>query len=70
MQSRVTRRLDRAFFRSAYDTRQILMDLAGKTRSASPTGNNCAELLRREIDEALHPLTIAIYFGRQAMASS
>jgi sigma-B regulation protein RsbU (phosphoserine phosphatase) len=61
MQSRVTRRLDRAFFRSAYDTRQILIDLAAKTRNAS-NREQLAELLRHEIDDALHPLTLAIYF--------
>ena len=64
MQSRVTRRLDRAFFRSAYDTRQIMIDLAAKTRNAS----NCeqlAELLRHEIVDALHPLTLTIYFRQR-----
>jgi sigma-B regulation protein RsbU (phosphoserine phosphatase) len=61
MQSRVTRRLDRAFFRSAYDTRQILVDLAAKTRNAS-NREQLAELLRDEIDDALHPMTLAIYF--------
>jgi phosphoserine phosphatase RsbU/P len=61
MQSRVTRRLDRAFFRSAYDTRQILIDLAAKTRNAS-NREQLAELLRHEIDDALHPLTLVIYF--------
>ncbi len=73
MQSRVTRRLDRAFFRSAYDTRQILMDLAAKTRSAS-NREQLSELLRREVDDALHPLTLAIYFrqgdGEFATASN
>ena len=61
MESRVTRRLDRAFFRSAYDTRQILIDLAAKTRNAS-NREQLAELLRQQIDEALHPSTLAIYF--------
>ena len=61
MQSRVTRRLDRAFFRSAYDTRQILVDLAAKTRTAS-NREQLAELLRHEIVDALHPSTLAIYF--------
>ncbi len=65
MQSQVTRRLDRAFFRSAYDSRQILMDLAAKTRSASNRAQ-LAELLRHEIDEALHPLTLAIYFRERS----
>ena len=63
MQSRVTRRLDRAFFRSAYDTRHILIDLAAKTRNAS-NREQLAELLRQQIDEALHPSTLAIYFSQ------
>jgi phosphoserine phosphatase RsbU/P len=61
MQSRVTRRVDRAFFRSAYDTRQIMIDLASKTRNAS-NREQLAELLRHEIEDALHPETLAIYF--------
>jgi len=61
MQSRVRRRIDRAFFRSAYDTRQILIDLAAKTRNAS-NREQLAELLRQQIDEALHPYSLAIYF--------
>jgi len=61
MESRVTRRLDRAFFRSAYDTRQILIDLAAKTRNAS-NREQLAELLRQQIDEALHPSMLAVYF--------
>ena len=69
MQSRVTRRLDRAFFRSAYDTRQILIDLAAKTRNAS-NREQLAELLRHEIDDALHPLTLAIYFRREQWRTS
>jgi hypothetical protein len=48
----------RAFFRSAYDTRQIMIDLAAKTRNAS-NREQLAELLRHEIDEALHPATLA-----------
>ena len=60
-ESRVTRRLDRAFFRSSYDTRQILVDLAARTRTAS-NHEQLAELLRHEIADALHPTTLAIYF--------
>jgi sigma-B regulation protein RsbU (phosphoserine phosphatase) len=65
MQSRVTRRLDRAFFRSSYDTRQIMIDLAAKTRNAS-NREQLAELLRHEIEEALHPATLAIYFRQSS----
>ncbi|HVP53958.1 MAG TPA: SpoIIE family protein phosphatase [Candidatus Eisenbacteria bacterium] len=64
MESRVTRRLDRAFFRSAYDTRQILIDLAAKTRNAS-NREQLAELLRHEIYEALHPSALAMYFRQR-----
>jgi sigma-B regulation protein RsbU (phosphoserine phosphatase) len=64
MESRVTRRLDRAFFRSSYDTRQILLDLASKTRNA-PDRQQLSELLRSEIDDALHPSTLALYFRRR-----
>ena len=60
VQSRVTRRLDRAFFRSAYDTRQILMDLAANTRTAA-SRDDLAQLLQDEINEALHPHTLVIY---------
>jgi sigma-B regulation protein RsbU (phosphoserine phosphatase) len=61
MESRVTRRLDRAFFRSSYDTRQILVDLADRTRSAS-TRQELAGLLQQQLEDALHPSTLAIYF--------
>jgi len=64
MESRVTRRLDRAFFRSSYDARQILLDLAAKTRNA-PGRERLSELLRGEIDDALHPSTLAIYFRQR-----
>lgn len=64
METRVTRRLDRAFFRSSYDTRQILLDLAVKTRNAS-SREQLAELLRHEIDDAFHPATLAVYFHQR-----
>lgn len=60
VQSKVTRGIDRAFFRSAYDTRQILIDLAAKTRTAA-SRDDLAQLLRHEINEALHPSSIVIY---------
>ena len=56
----MARRLDRAFLRSAYDTRQILIDLAGKTRTAA-SRDDLARLLHQEIIKALHPSTIVIY---------
>jgi len=59
---RVTRRIDRAFFRSAYDTRQILEDLAGKTRSAT-SRQEISLLLEHHAREALQPVWLAAYFN-------
>ncbi len=59
--SRVRLRLDRAFFRSAYDARRILGDLAQKARSAS-TRRELALLLEDHLREALHPKLLAIYW--------
>jgi phosphoserine phosphatase RsbU/P len=56
----VTQRIDRAFFRGAYDARIILQDLAGKTRTAT-SRHELAELLERHLDAALHPKSLAIY---------
>ncbi len=60
--NRVTRRIDRAFFRSAYDARQILESLAEKT-SAAGTRDELGALLARHIRQALHPSRMAIYLG-------
>jgi phosphoserine phosphatase RsbU/P len=62
VQARVTRRLDRAFFRSAYDARLVLEDLAAKTRSAE-SQEGLAALLREHINNALHPTALGIYFS-------
>jgi phosphoserine phosphatase RsbU/P len=48
---RATKQIDRAFFRSAYDARVILQDLAEKARSVS----------EGHINEALHPKSLAGY---------
>jgi sigma-B regulation protein RsbU (phosphoserine phosphatase) len=55
-----TMRIDRAFFRSAYDSRTILHDLAEKTRTVSDR-SQLAMLLERHVSEALHPKTLACY---------
>lgn len=56
----VNKRIDRAFFRSSYDARQILEDLAEKTRTS--TGREqLASLLENHIQEALHPVSLAMY---------
>lgn len=57
---RGTERIDRAFFRSSYDVRVILQDLAEKTRSV--TGRKeLASLLELHITGALHPKSFACY---------
>jgi sigma-B regulation protein RsbU (phosphoserine phosphatase) len=57
---RGTARIDRAFFRSAYDARVILQDLAEKTRNV--TGRReLAILLEKHIQGALQPKSFACY---------
>jgi phosphoserine phosphatase RsbU/P len=58
---RATARIDRAFFRSAYDARAILESLAEAIRMAT-SREGLAGLLSEQIREALHPVTLAIYF--------
>jgi sigma-B regulation protein RsbU (phosphoserine phosphatase) len=57
---RGTDRIDRAFFRSAYDARMILQDLAEKARTVNDR-HQLAALLERHIQEALHPKFLAGY---------
>jgi sigma-B regulation protein RsbU (phosphoserine phosphatase) len=59
---RGTQRIDRAFFRSAYDARVILQDLAEKARTVTSRGE-LAELLRHHLDKALHPKNFVCYFA-------
>jgi sigma-B regulation protein RsbU (phosphoserine phosphatase) len=59
---RITRRIDRAFFRNAYDTRQILEDLAEKTRTAT-SRREIAQLLERHARDALQPAWLTAYFN-------
>jgi phosphoserine phosphatase RsbU/P len=69
---RGTVRIDRAFFRSAYDSRVILNDLAEKTRTVSDR-RQLANLLELHVNQALHPKTLACYLesgdGRLAAVS-
>ena len=58
--TRVSKKIDRAFFRSAYDARQVLENLARETRTAGGR-DQLASLLESEISEALHPTALAIY---------
>jgi serine phosphatase RsbU (regulator of sigma subunit) len=57
---RGTERIDRAFFRSAYDARLILQNLAEKTRSVTDR-HELARLLQIQIEGALHPKSLACY---------
>lgn len=56
----VRTRLDRAFFRSAYDAQLILENLAAHTLAVSDRPA-LAELLHQQIREALHPVPLVIY---------
>jgi sigma-B regulation protein RsbU (phosphoserine phosphatase) len=56
----VRTRLDRAFFRSAYDAQQILENLAANTLTVSDRPA-LAGLLHHQIREALHPRPLAIF---------
>lgn len=57
---RINKRIDRAFFRSSYDARLILENLAEQTRLAT-TRQQLATLLQEEIREALHPQAMVMY---------
>ncbi len=59
---RGTQRIDRAFFRSAYDARLILQDLAEKARTVT-SRRELATLLQHHLDKALHPKNFACYFA-------
>jgi sigma-B regulation protein RsbU (phosphoserine phosphatase) len=57
---RVTERIDRAFFRGAYDARQILHALAEKTSTAA-TREELAAFLSGHIRQALHPRWLRVH---------
>ncbi|MBZ5580746.1 MAG: PP2C family protein-serine/threonine phosphatase [Acidobacteriia bacterium] len=57
---RVSGRIDRAFFRSAYNARVILEELAEDTRTATDRAA-LARLLEQHIREALQPRSLAIF---------
>ena len=59
---RGTESIDRAFFRSAYDARMILQDLAEKSRSVADR-RQLAALLSQHLTDAFQPLNLAIYFA-------
>jgi sigma-B regulation protein RsbU (phosphoserine phosphatase) len=60
---RFTERIDRAFFRNAYDARRILEDLAVRAGRAAGR-EELATVLAQSIDEALHPKSLTIYLER------
>jgi len=62
MVKRGTERIDRAFFRSAYDARQILEDLVARTRTAQDR-ETLVRLLAHHIREALHPVSLVVYLA-------
>ena len=53
-------RLDRAFFRGAYDARHLLTTLAEQTRTATDR-TTLAEMIDHAIVQALHPQTLLVY---------
>jgi sigma-B regulation protein RsbU (phosphoserine phosphatase) len=55
-----SQRIDRAFFRHAYDARRILEDLVEKTRTATDR-NELAALLEHHLRQALQPVSFAVY---------
>ena len=57
---RVTQRIDRAFFREAYDARRVLEHLTQRARDAT-SRPELASLLDAEIANALHPRLVAVY---------
>jgi sigma-B regulation protein RsbU (phosphoserine phosphatase) len=56
----VTGRIDRAFFRGAYDARRILQDLAQKARTVKARQEFALEMVP-SVGEALHPSWSAVY---------
>src|SRR4051812_4263124 len=56
---RIQHRLDRAFFRSAYDAQQVLEEMAERSRRA-PSRSELVELLRQHAQRALNPVTLNI----------
>jgi sigma-B regulation protein RsbU (phosphoserine phosphatase) len=56
---RVSGRIDRAFFRSAYDARMILEDLAASSRTATDR-TELARMLELELSEALKPSFVSV----------
>lgn len=60
IQKAASERIDRAFFRNAYDARLIMEDLAQKTRTATGRAE-LATLLENHLSEALQPTSLVVY---------
>lgn len=58
---RGTRKIDRAFFRNAYDARVILEELGEQVRTGKDR-RGLAGMLEQQIRSALHPDSTAVYF--------
>jgi len=60
--TRVSGRIDRAFFRSAYDARIILENLAETSRTAA-SREALAHLLLQQLNAALQPVSLVVYLA-------
>jgi sigma-B regulation protein RsbU (phosphoserine phosphatase) len=60
--TRVSGRIDRAFFRSAYDARVILENLAESSRTAA-NREALAQLLLNQLQAALQPASLVVYLA-------
>ncbi|HXJ92285.1 MAG TPA: SpoIIE family protein phosphatase [Terriglobia bacterium] len=60
IQRAASERIDRAFFRNAYDARLIMEDLAQKARTVTDRGE-LAALLEEHLNNALRPCSLVIY---------
>jgi sigma-B regulation protein RsbU (phosphoserine phosphatase) len=61
IEKRIMARIDRAFFRSVYDARRILQELAQTARTVC-SREQLAALLQQHIREALLPRSLVVYF--------
>jgi len=57
---RIAERIDRAFFREAYDARMILQEMAQNVRAVT-SREQLPPLIKKEFEEALHPSSVAMY---------
>jgi sigma-B regulation protein RsbU (phosphoserine phosphatase) len=68
----VGKRIDRAFFRNAYDAQVLLQDLLEKTRTVTDR-SELAALLDHHLKQALQPSSVVVYFetreGRLTVAA-